>query len=115
MSSFSDKGLLGELEQLVLLAMIRVAADDADAYAVAIRDAIARHAGVALSPSSVYVTLDRLERKGYATSWMGAPTAERGGKAKRCFEATAAGRRALAEADRAVSRLRAAAFGRSAR
>ena len=115
MSSFSDKGLLGELEQLVLLAMIRVAADEADAYAVSIRDAIDAHAGIELSPSSVYVTLDRLERKGYVRSWLGAPTAERGGKAKRCFEATAAGRRALAEADRAVSRLRAAAFGRSTR
>jgi len=115
MSSFSDKGLLGELEQLVLLAMIRVAADDRDAYAVAIRDAIETHASVSLSPSSVYVTLDRLERKGYARSWMTAPTRERGGKAKRCFEPTATGKRALAEAERAVSRLRAAAFGRSAR
>ena len=115
MSSFSDKGLLGELEQLVLLATIRVAADDQEAYAVSIRDAIDAHAAIELSSSSVYVTLDRLERKGYVRSWMGAPTAERGGKAKRCFEATAAGRRALTEADRAVSRLRAAAFGRHAR
>jgi DNA-binding PadR family transcriptional regulator len=115
MSSFSEKGLLGELEQLVLLAMIRVGADDRDAYAVSIRDAVETHAGVDLAPSSVYVTLDRLERKGYVRSWMGAPTAARGGKAKRCFEPTAAGRRALTEANRAVSRLRAAAFGRAAR
>jgi DNA-binding PadR family transcriptional regulator len=115
MSSFSDKGLLGELEQLVLLAMIRVAGDERDAYAVSIRDAIETHANVALAPSSVYVTLDRLERKGYARSWMAAPTNARGGKAKRCFEPTAAGRRALTEAERAVSRLRAAAFGRSPR
>lgn len=115
MSSFSEKGLLGELEQLVLLAMIRVAADAQDAYAVSIRDAIEAHASVELSPSSVYVTLDRLERKGYVRSWMGSPTAERGGKAKRCFEATASGRRALVDADRAVSRLRAAAFGRGAK
>jgi PadR family transcriptional regulator PadR len=102
-SSFSDKGLLGELEQLVLLAALRLAEN---AYAVSIRDEIDARAGIALSRSSVYVTLDRLDRKGYVRSWLGEPTAERGGKAKRCFEVTAAGRRALSEAEQAVASLR---------
>ena len=83
MSSFSDKGLLGELEQLVMLAALRI---PADAYAVSIRDEIETRAGIALSRSSVYVTLDRLERKGYVRSWLGDPTPERGGKAKRCLK-----------------------------
>jgi len=103
MSSFSEKGLLGELEQLVLLAAIRL--EDA-AYAVSIRDAIAERAGVELSRSSIYVTLDRLDRKGYVTSWLGEPTPERGGKAKRCFRVTAAGRRALADAERVLASMR---------
>jgi PadR family transcriptional regulator PadR len=110
MSSFSDKGLLGELEQLVMLAALRI---PADAYAVSIRDEIETRAGIALSRSSVYVTLDRLERKGYVRSWLGDPTPERGGKAKRCFEITAPGRRALVDAERAIARLRAATTARS--
>lgn len=112
MSSFSDKGLLGELEQLVMLSLPALGAD---AYAVSIRDHIETRTGIGLGRSSVYVTLDRLERKGYVRSALGDPTPERGGKAKRCFVLTAAGSRALADADRAVSRMQAAARFRSAR
>ena len=109
MSSFSAKGLLGELEQLVMLAVDRLGDQ---CYAVSIRSEIHRCTGIDLGRSSVYVTLDRLERKGYLTSSFGEPTPERGGKAKRCFGLTSAGRRALAAADAAVSLMRA---GRPAR
>jgi PadR family transcriptional regulator PadR len=104
MSAFSEKGLLGELEQLVLLAALRLGGE---AYAVSIRDLIETETGIAITRSSVYVTLDRLDRKGYVSSWFGDPTPERGGKAKRHFQTTAAGRRALAAAERAVARMRA--------
>ena len=104
MSAFSEKGLLGELEQLVLLAALRLGGE---AYAVSIRDLIETETGIAITRSSVYVTLDRLDRKGYVSSWFGDPTPERGGKAKRHFQITAAGRRALAAAERAVARMRA--------
>jgi PadR family transcriptional regulator len=103
MSSFSEKGLLGELEQLVMLAALRLGED---AYAVSIRDEIEARTGIALGRSSVYVTLDRLDRKGYVTSRFGEPTPERGGKAKRCFKLTSAGHHALATAESAVARLR---------
>ncbi len=112
MSSFSEKGLLGELEQLVLLAVMT---QPTDAYAVSIRDEIEERTAIALARGSVYVTLDRLDRKGYVTSWMGEPTAERGGKAKRCFRITAAGRRALAAAESALARMRDAKPVRSTR
>jgi PadR family transcriptional regulator len=112
MSSFSEKGLLGELEQLVMLAAER---RGDDAYAVSIRDEIETRTRITLGRSSVYVTLDRLERKGYVTSRFGDPTPERGGKAKRCFRLTAAGRRALASAETALARLRAPAPARSSR
>ena len=102
MSSFSEKGLLGELEQLVLLAVMRLE----DAYAVSIRDEIETRTGIALGRSSVYVTLDRLDRKGYLISRFGEPSPERGGKAKRCFTLTPAGRRALSTAEQAVARMR---------
>ena len=103
MSSFSEKGLLGELEQLVMLAVMH---QPEQAYAVSIRDEIEARTGIGLARGSVYVTLDRLDRKGFVTSWMGEPTAERGGKAKRCFRLTPAGRRALAAAESAVARMR---------
>ena len=106
MSSFSDKGLLGELEQLILLAVIQL---DADAHGPSVRSTIHERTGIDLARGTVYVTLDRLERKGYLASEFGDPTPERGGKAKRLFTVTAAGRRALAEAERALSKMRAAA------
>lgn len=103
MSAFSRTNLLGELEQLVLLAVLQLGAD---AYAVAVRDEIQRRTGLDLARGSVYVALDRLDRKGYVESRFGDPTPERGGKAKRFFRATAAGLRALSHAERAVARMR---------
>ena len=103
MSSLSPKGLLGELEQLVMLALLRM---DNEGHAPAVAEEIDERAGIALARGSVYVALDRLERKGYLTSRFGEPTAERGGKAKRLFAVTADGRRALAAAERAIARLR---------
>ncbi len=106
MSSFSEKGLLGELEQLVMLAVMQ---RQGEAHAPAIRDTIDDRTGIELARGTVYVTLDRLERKGYLESRFGDPTPERGGKAKRLFRITASGTRALAEAERALARMRAAA------
>ena len=79
---------LGEFEQLVLLAIRRLGDDDV--YAVPIVDEIERRTKRAVSPAAVYVTLRRLEQKGLLTSAMSAPTAERGGKARRCVRLTAA-------------------------
>jgi DNA-binding PadR family transcriptional regulator len=97
-----DVPLLGEIEQLVLLAVLRL---DGEAYAVSIRDLIHRDAGVTLFRGSVYVTLERLERKGYVESWFSDPTGERGGKAKRLFRITADGIAALKASRRAVERM----------
>jgi DNA-binding PadR family transcriptional regulator len=83
---------LGELEQLVLLAVIRLG--DA-AYAVSVREEIARRTGREISRGAVYVTLDRMERKGYLRSKLGSPTPERGGKAKRLFTVAAPGLKVL--------------------
>ena len=99
MSSFSAKGLLGELEQLVLLAAIRL---EENAYAVSIRDEIHARTGIDLGRSSVYVTLDRLDRKGYVTSWFADPTPERGGRAKRYYELRPRAVDALKESRRAL-------------
>lgn len=94
--------ILGELEQLVLLAVARL---DDEAYAVAVRDEVDREAGVSLSRGAIYVTLDRLEAKGYLSSRFSEPTAERGGKARRCFRLKPAAVQALRDSQRALDRM----------
>ena len=84
--------VLGDLEQLVLLAVMRLGDT---AYAVSVRAEIAERARRDVSRGAIQVTLDRLERKGLLRSRLGDPTAERGGKAKRMFTVTAAGSKAL--------------------
>lgn len=93
---------LGELEQLILLAVLRLGDD---AYGVTIRAELARRAGRTVAPGALYTTLDRLETKGLITSQMSAPTPRRGGRAKRQVSVTAAGLRALTQAVRAQAQL----------
>ncbi|HEX9565746.1 MAG TPA: helix-turn-helix transcriptional regulator [Gemmatimonadaceae bacterium] len=83
---------LGELEQLALLAVLRLGDT---AYAVSVREEIQARTGRDVSRGAIYVTLDRMERKGYVRSKLGSPTPERGGKAKRLFTVAAPGQRAL--------------------
>lgn len=83
---------LGDLEELVLLAVLRLGQD---AHGAAIRKELKARAGRSVSISTIYVTLMRLEEKGYARSWKGEPTAERGGKAKRHYAVSPAGVEAL--------------------
>jgi DNA-binding PadR family transcriptional regulator len=94
--------LLGEVEQLVLLAVLRLGEE---AYAVPIRTVIKQEAGVDVSRGTVYVTLERLERKGYVTSWFSDPQAVRGGKARRIFRLKPPGVAVIRAAKRAMDRL----------
>lgn len=90
---------LGELEQLVLLAIVRLGDD---AYGVTVRREIAARARRDLSFGSVYTTLARLEVKGFVDSHLGDPTPERGGRRKKHYTVSAAGRRALQRSLRAI-------------
>ena len=102
MASLVDQPLLGEVEQLVLLAVLRLGDE---AYAVPIRALVKAEAGVDLSRGTIYVTLERLERKGYVTSWFSDPLAVRGGKARRFFRFKPPGLAAVKASKRAVDRL----------
>jgi len=93
---------LGEFEQLVLLALLRL---DDQAYGVAVHREITRRTGRRTSYGTVYATLARLEAKGFVTARMGEPTAERGGRRKRFFTLLAPGRRALERSLRNVARM----------
>lgn len=87
---------LGELEELVLLT---VGILYPEAYGVGVMDEIERQAGRSLNISAVHSVLTRLEEKGFLKSKMGEPSQERGGRRKRIFLLTAAGKRALEEAN----------------
>jgi DNA-binding PadR family transcriptional regulator len=93
---------LGEFEQLVLLAILRL---DGDVYGVPIVEEIERRTARSVSRSAVYVTLRRLEQKGLLTSWMSDPSPERGGKPRRCVRVTREGRRLLLDTKRAMDRM----------
>lgn len=86
---------LGEFEQLVLLACLRLGDD---AYTVSIVDEIARRTGRDPSHSAVYVALRRLEDKELVRSALGESTPERGGRPKRFFHVEPEALPALREA-----------------
>src|ERR1700689_3954432 len=83
---------LGEFEQIVLLAVLRLGEK---AYGVPIRAEIENRAGRKVSVGALYATLDRLEAKGLVHSWFADATAQRGGRSKRYFKLLPAGAEAL--------------------
>jgi len=93
---------LGEFEQMVLLAALRLGDE---AYGVTILAEIAERAGRTASPGAMYTTLHRMEDKGLIRFRDGAPTPERGGRAKRFVQVTKEGRGALASAQAAYRSL----------
>ncbi len=93
---------LGEFEQIVLLAILRLGER---AYGVSIRAEIAARTDRKPAPGALYTTLDRLEQKGLLTSRLGDPTPLRGGRAKRYFTVTRSGVEAVVRAQRSYQRL----------
>jgi len=93
---------LGEFEQLVLLALLRLGDE---AYGVPVREEIARRTGRPVSLGSVYTTLNRLEAKRLVCSRLGDPTPERGGRRKKHYLLLPAGERALAASLAALRRM----------
>ena len=98
----SNSPYLGELEHMVLLAVLR---RGDDAYGKGIRDELRARAGRSVSRSAAYITLERLVSKGHLTCHMGEPAERRGGKAKRFYSLTPAGTAALRASGRALQGL----------
>jgi len=82
----------GEFEQLVLLAVLHLGEN---AYGMTIRREIEDRTERRTALGAVYTTLDRLEKKGYVSSWTGSPTPQRGGRSKRFFKVKPLGKAAL--------------------
>ncbi len=83
---------IGDLEHLVLLAILRLGPD---AYGIPILDEVCARSGRDVSRATVYVALKRLEQKGLVSSRLGESTPERGGRAKRYYKIKPAGLKAL--------------------
>ena len=93
---------LGEFEQTILVAIVRLGESST---AVSIVEEIEKRTGRRVSRAAVYITLRRLEEKGYVSSWLGQPTPERGGKAKRHVRLEPGGARALRNARQMSDRM----------
>jgi PadR family transcriptional regulator len=93
---------ISELEQLVLLALLR---QGRDAYGVSIRREIEETGGRSASIAAVYAALDRLQRQRLVTSWLSGPTPERGGRAKKHFKLLPRGATALRESREVMDRM----------
>jgi PadR family transcriptional regulator, regulatory protein PadR len=97
MKPFPFGAILGEFEQLVLLALLRLGNG---AFGAAIHREIVTRTGRDLPASAVYVTLDRLVAKRMVCPYVGTPTAQRGGRRRKHYLLDTAGQRALARAYR---------------
>ena len=97
--SRSTPPVLGEFEQIVILALVRLGHD---AYGATVCAEIESRIGRGVSVSAVHTTLERLEQKGLLKSSLGDPTPQRGGKRKRHYEVSALGRKALQASYRAI-------------
>jgi PadR family transcriptional regulator, regulatory protein PadR len=93
---------LGEFEQSVLLAIAHLGPD---AYGVTVRREIERRTRRTVAVGALYTALDRLERKGFVSSFMSDPTPERGGRSRRHFQLRAAGATALRRARERINRM----------
>jgi DNA-binding PadR family transcriptional regulator len=96
---------LGEFEQRVLLAVLCARQDAGEAYGITVHAAIEQRTERRVARGAIYMTLDRLEKKGLLTSSVGPPTDERGGRSRRCYTVTKPALTALRASRRALTRL----------
>jgi DNA-binding PadR family transcriptional regulator len=98
----TDRAFLGEFEQMVLAAVLRLGER---AYGAAILTEIEAQTGRSVSSGSLYVTLDRLEQKKLIRTWVGDPAPERGGRPRRYVRVTRSGLAAVRDVREALLNL----------
>ena len=87
-----SKYSIGEFEEVVLLT---VAVLYENAYGISIKEEIENRLNRKVSVGAMRTALNRLEKKGFLKSAFGEATAVRGGKRKRFFRVTSAGKAIL--------------------
>src|SRR3954463_4136215 len=93
---------LGEFELYVMLALAHLGEE---AYGLAIRREIAARTGRDAVIGAVYATLARLEAKDLVRHTLSAPLPVQGGRARKCFQLTSAGERALTQSTSMLARM----------
>ncbi len=93
---------LGEFEQLILLALVRLGVD---AFGVRMRKEIEARTGRAISAGAIYTALERLEQRGFVTSRLGDPTPQRRGRPRKFYQLESAGAEALSRSYHAVAQM----------
>lgn len=97
-----DESRLGEFEQLVLLATLRL---EDDAYGIEIRRFLQDEGRRRVSRGGLYKTLERLCEKGLVEWEVSESTPERGGLPRRRFSVTPQGVLALRRSKETLTRL----------
>ena len=98
----SNTARLGQFEEYVLRAVQLLGEN---AYGVSIRQTVCDATNRDVALSGIYAALDRLSDKGFAETWLGEPTPQRGGRAKRYYRITGLGEQLLREIARSRTRL----------
>jgi PadR family transcriptional regulator PadR len=93
---------LGEFEQLVLLALMRL---DANAYGVTLRREVETRTGREVSAGAIYTTLERMEKRGLVTSKLGEPIPGRRGRPRRYYKMEPEGEKSVARSYSAVMKM----------
>jgi len=93
---------IGELEQLILLAILRLGSD---AYGLSIARELEAHAERRLSRGALYTSLDRLEAKGFVRWRLEAGGPERQSLPKRTYTVLPRGIAALRSSQRILRRM----------
>lgn len=97
-----ETGRLGEFELMVMLAVLH---RKDDAYGVTIAQELENRSDRATSRGALYVTLKRLEEKGFLTSSLQRPGEDRGGRRRRYYQPTPEGIVAVGDAREAMRRM----------
>ena len=95
-----DAPVVGEFENVILLALVRLGNG---AYGAAIRREIRERTGRDASVGTVYMTLGRLEKKRMIVSYVGIPSAQRGGRRRKHYLIDSEGQKAVGRAYRAFT------------
>jgi len=90
--------ILTRAEEFMLLAVLKLGDN---AYPVSVFDEIVKATGSSWTLGAIYFPLQRLEKKGLLTSFLGDPTPERGGKSRRYYRISESGLAALSSARQA--------------
>jgi PadR family transcriptional regulator len=95
-------GKMGELEQLLLLALLQ---RGGEASGIDLREELEKRTGRRVLPGAVYNVMERLLERDLVESYVGEETPERGGRRRKYYRIVPEGERVLADSYRQVEQM----------